>query len=95
MSGTTKSGKAAEKTNKKRHGADFYKVIGALGGRQSTTGGFYGNRELARRAGRLGGLKSRRSGVKDGQGQKYERKPQIDNSVGGHISIGDLRNLLQ
>lgn len=60
MSGTKAGGKLAAKTNKERHGDDFYKVIGAKGGVKGTTGGFYADRELARRAGRKGGLKSRR-----------------------------------
>ena len=39
---------------------DFYKRIGAKGGRNGTTGGFYENRELARVAGAKGGRASRR-----------------------------------
>jgi hypothetical protein len=31
-----------------------------MGGKQGHTGGFYANRDLARKAGRMGGLKSRR-----------------------------------
>lgn len=60
MSGTIKGGKAAAQTNKKRHGANFYALIGAKGGKKSTTGGFFANRELAREAGRKGGRMSRR-----------------------------------
>jgi hypothetical protein len=40
MSGTLNGGKAAATTNKKRHGADFYARIGAIGGRNSNNGGF-------------------------------------------------------
>lgn len=65
MAGTTDGGKAAAETNKKRHGNDFYKRIGALGGKKSTGGGFAINRELAREAGRRGGLKSRRGKAKN------------------------------
>ena len=61
MAGTTQGGKNAAATNKKRHGADFYARIGAMGGKKGTTGGFYANRELAREAGRIGGMKSRRT----------------------------------
>jgi len=39
---------------------DFYKRIGQIGGRNGNTGGFASSRELAQRAGRLGGLKSKR-----------------------------------
>lgn len=40
MSGTITGGKNAAKTNKKRHGKDFYKRIGAIGGKNGKTGGF-------------------------------------------------------
>ena len=46
--------------NKLRALEDFYKRIGAIGGRKGTTGGFAANRELAREAGRKGGMISRR-----------------------------------
>jgi hypothetical protein len=61
MAGTRDGGKAAAKTNKKRHGKDFYAKIGAMGGKKGTTGGFFANRELARAAGAIGGRKSRRN----------------------------------
>lgn len=60
MSGTLNGGKAAAETNKKRHGSDFYARIGAMGGRNGHTGGFYANRELARIAGQKGGRISKR-----------------------------------
>lgn len=60
MSGNKKGGLKAAATNLTKHGADFYARIGAIGGKASTTGGFYANRELAREAGRKGGTKSRR-----------------------------------
>jgi general stress protein YciG len=61
MAGTATGGRLAAEKNKKRHGTDFYKRIGSIGGRNSRTGGFYANRELARRAGAKGGATSRRS----------------------------------
>lgn len=61
MAGTSKGGQQAAKTNKQRHGKDFYARIGAIGGKKGTTGGFAANRELARIAGRKGGQKSRRT----------------------------------
>lgn len=60
MAGTVKGGKAAAQTNKQRHGKEFYARIGRIGGQKGTTGGFAADRELARKAGRLGGTVSRR-----------------------------------
>ncbi len=64
MSGTKKGGIAAAKTNKMRHGKDFYARIGRKGGENGTTGGFAANRDLARKAGAIGGKKSRRKAAK-------------------------------
>jgi general stress protein YciG len=64
MAGTKPGGKLAAATNKKRYGGDFYARIGAKGGKNGHTGGFYANRELARKAGAAGGRKSRRTKVK-------------------------------
>jgi uncharacterized protein len=61
MAGTIAGGRKAALTNKQKHGSDFYAKIGAKGGRNSRTGGFFKNRELAREAGRKGGRKSRRT----------------------------------
>lgn len=60
MAGTPVGGAKAAATNKTKYGRDFYARIGAMGGRAGHTGGFYANRDLARNAGRKGGLKSRR-----------------------------------
>jgi len=60
MPGTVDGGRKAAETNRKRHGKDFYAKIGAVGGQRGHTGGFAANRELARAAGRKGGLISRR-----------------------------------
>ena len=60
MAGTVAGGKAAAATNKAKYGDDFYAKIGAKGGKLGTTGGFAANKELAREAGRRGGLKSKR-----------------------------------
>ena len=56
MAGTSKCGVLAAKTNKERYGTDFYKKIGQVGGKKSRNGGFAANPELAREAGRKGGL---------------------------------------
>jgi general stress protein YciG len=62
MSGTKIGGQRAAQTNKEIYGEDFYREIGAKGGRAHNRGGFT-DRNLARKAGRLGGLKSRRKAV--------------------------------
>jgi hypothetical protein len=61
MAGTKAGGQAAAKTNKNKYGSDFYAKIGAKGGKAGHTGGFYANRELARKAGAIGGRISRRT----------------------------------
>lgn len=61
MAGTKTGGAKAAATNKKKYGGDFYARIGAMGGKNGHTGGFYANRELARRAGAVGGRVSRRT----------------------------------
>lgn len=59
MTGTRSGGlKAAIKNLKKD--PDFYKKIGAKGGKRGHTGGFYVNRELAKIAGAKGGRISKR-----------------------------------
>lgn len=60
MSGTREGGLKAARTNMERYGEDVYARIGAKGGKRGHTGGFV-NKELARRAGALGGRKSKRS----------------------------------
>ncbi len=60
MAGTRVGGRKAAETNKKRYGMDFYEKIGQKGGKISRGGGFAKNPELARVAGRRGGLRSRR-----------------------------------
>lgn len=63
MAGTKEGGKKAAAKNLARDPL-FYQKIGRAGGVKGTTGGFYANRELARTAGRIGGLKSRRTKAK-------------------------------
>ena len=69
MTGTKAGGLKAGKTNKERHGADFYKRIGSIGGKASNTGGFASKkvgkdgltgRQRASLAGAIGGFKSKR-----------------------------------
>lgn len=64
MAGTATGGKKAAATNKNKYGKDFYARIGAMGGKMGHTGGFYANRDLARKAGAQGGRISRRGKAK-------------------------------
>lgn len=75
MSGTKTGGLKAGATNKLRHGDDFYKRIGSIGGKRGTTGGFYADRELARRAGAIGGRISRRGKSKKSVGTVWDVTP--------------------
>lgn len=61
MTGTRAGGLKCAKTNKELYGDDYYSRLGKKGGK--VTGlmkGFAANRELASKAGRKGGLISRR-----------------------------------
>lgn len=64
MAGTKAGGKKAAATNKAKYGENFYAEMGRIGGRNGHTGGFASNPELAKRAGRIGGLKSKRGPAK-------------------------------
>ena len=64
MAGTKAGGLKAAATNIERHGKDFYKEMGRKGGKAGKTGGFAANPELAKIAGRKGGLISRRGKAK-------------------------------
>jgi len=65
MSGTKIGGLNASKTNREKHGEDFYKRIGALGGKKGKADGaikgFAANQERAILAGQKGGSISRRT----------------------------------
>lgn len=54
MSGTKEGAQKAGKTNKQRHGKDFYARIGAMGGEKSRGGGF--TSETAALYGKLGSI---------------------------------------
>ena len=64
MAGTKAGGFKAAQTNNIKYGHDFYAEIGRKGGRNGHTGGFAANPELAKIAGRKGGLKSKRGPAK-------------------------------
>lgn len=74
LAGTKQGGKKTAQTNLARHGKDFYSRIGKKGGASGNTGGFASDvvgkdgltgRERASRAGRIGGLKSKRNRKKE------------------------------
>lgn len=60
MPGTVAGGLKCAATNKAKYGDDWYKKIGAIGGRNGNTGGFASNHTLAQLAGAKGGRLSRR-----------------------------------
>lgn len=86
MPGTKAGGRKARETNYVKHGDDFYRKIGSLGGRAETSKpkGFAANPKLAVKAGRKGGKKSRRTGITTGGGKKkeyyYNGDRQVSNS---------------
>ena len=71
MSGTKEGGRKAAETNKKRNGEDFFKRIGAIGGRNGHTGGFASSHELAVAAGRKGGSISKRGKAKKDEDEDF------------------------
>lgn len=71
MSGTTAGGRKASITNRLIHGEDFYRRIGRKGGQNGHTGGFAANHELAKEAGRKGGLISKRGKQKSPLKPRY------------------------
>ena len=65
MPGTKEGGLRAARTNKKRYGAEFYPMIGRMGGLKSRGGGFQwyqeNNPEKLKEWGRRGGSKGHRA----------------------------------
>lgn len=67
MGGTIDGGKLAAKTNKEKHGEDFYANIGSKGGKAKVPKGFaLMPKWKVRAAGVLGGVRSRRKPVDEG-----------------------------
>ena len=73
MAGTREGGKKAALANKERYGRDFYAAIGRIGGKAGHTGGFAADPELARRAGAIGGKKSKRGPAKKKKNNTEEK----------------------
>lgn len=69
MSNTRAGAIKARETNYQRHGRDFYKRIGAIGGRNGHTGGFAANPILASIAGAKGGRLPKRGPAKKKEDQ--------------------------
>lgn len=69
MPGTVEGGTKAATTNKEKYGSDFYRIIGAKGGKvKSSRKGFGGmSPEKRSEAGRLGGQRSRRGPSAEGK----------------------------
>jgi general stress protein YciG len=61
MAQTKAGAKKAVFSIRDKYGDDFYKIIGAKGGKKTGNKGFALNRELAREAGRKGGIASSRA----------------------------------
>lgn len=60
LPGNASGGARAAETNKKKYGKDFYKIIGARGGKATGYKGFATNPKMARLAGAVGGRNSKR-----------------------------------
>jgi len=60
MSGTHSGAVKSTEKIKRVHGEDFFKRIGAIGGRNGNTGGFASDPALARKVGATGGQRSKR-----------------------------------
>lgn len=93
MPGNITGGRKASETNRRRYGEDFYKRIGAIGGRNGHTGGFTNNPALAALAGRKGGRRGKR-GLKflreeDGYYVYEDRKTKAE----VWYSIGEKKNV--
>lgn len=103
MTQTKIGGAKAAATNIARHGKDFYRIIGAKGGRNGHTGGFASNIALAAVAGRKGGKRGK-AGLKFLREEKgcyvYENKNGeevrfgIGESIRGSKDIDEIENEL-
>lgn len=64
MSGTRAGALKTKQTLYEKYGKDYYVNMGRIGGKLGHTGGFASNPELARRAGSIGGKRSKRGKAK-------------------------------
>ena len=84
MSGTKEGGLKAAAKIREKHGTDFYREIGRIGGRNGNTGGFAANHELAKLAGCIGGMTSRRGWKLI---EKTKKKLVFQNKKTGEIDV--------
>lgn len=75
MTGTKSGGIKARNTTKEKHGEDFYKKIGTIGGSvfREAPRWFALHPDLAKTAGAKGGRTSTRKGIKNGEGKKWKK----------------------
>lgn len=85
MGSRVEGGKKAAITNKERYGSDFYKNIGKTGGGAKVPKGFANNHEIASRAGKIGGQRSKR-------GKKIQDIPKQPDSQDERSEGGDYGN---
>lgn len=78
MSGTKEGGLKAKQKILEKHGEDFFKNIGAKGGKRCVPKGFATNKELAREAGRKGGSVGGKAKVKKG----FAMNPSLASKAG-------------
>ena len=71
---TKAGGKKVSKTIREKYGKDYWREIGAKGGRATGQKGFALNPALASEAGRKGGKASTRRGIKNGEGKSRRKK---------------------
>ena len=94
MSGTKEGGKRASQTNRAKHGSEFYREIGRLGGQKKNPNKGFGSKtpEERREAGRKGGTISRRPSKKSIDfSMDYEdihSKPDTKKRVYGPVNSG-------
>lgn len=90
MGGNRTGGLKAKATNMEKFGPDFYREIGRKGGKAGHTGGFASfvvgsdgmtGWQRARIAGARGGKRSRRNGVKNGEGKKRREEDEFIESI--------------
>jgi len=77
LSGTIEGGRKAAQANLAKN-PNFYREIGARGGANGRTGGFYGNSERARAAGAKGGAISKRGPNKPKTAPELPKQSIID-----------------
>ena len=87
MAATRNGGLKCANTNKTKYGDNYYVVIGAIGGSKSRTGGFYKNKELARFAGTLGGVISRRGSVKLTPTERLKKRKEFEETYAHLLAL--------